>query len=142
MSNRVIYEPPFPSITMPSNEIFARMGEESITRMISDFYKKLHSSSIRHVFRSQIEVGTQRSAWFFIGILGGPNLFEQNRGEPRLRSRHIPFQISNEQREVWLECFMEVLADAPAKYGFPREHLEGFKKYLTEFSKWMVSVQN
>ncbi len=141
MSRKDIYTPPFPHITMPNPSIYGIMGEENICAMIADFYRRLHDSPIKHIFHSDIHTGTQRSAWFFIEILGGPQLFQQNRGEPRMRARHIPFQITDEQRDVWVACFLETLRHASQRYAFPEEHLEGFRNYLIEFSKWMVSVK-
>jgi hemoglobin len=140
MSKRAIFTPDFPDIAMPSSEIYRSMGEASIHEMIRDFYRELHSSSIKHIFQTDIETGTARSAWFFIEIFGGPALFSENRGEPKMRGRHIPFQITETQRQVWLTCFMKVLEDAPKKYGFPAEHLMVFQKYLIDFSGWMVSA--
>jgi hypothetical protein len=34
-----------------------------------------------------------------------------------------------------------VLADAPARYGFPDEHLAGFRAFLRDFSLWMVNTE-
>jgi hemoglobin len=142
VTKREIYTPDFPEITMPSTEIYGSMGEQNIRAMITDFYKELHASSIQSIFKSDIQTGTDRSAWFFIEILGGPDLFQQNRGAPRMRARHIPFQITESQRQVWLSCFMKVLSEATEKYSFPPHHLECFKKYLVDFSGWMVSERH
>jgi len=32
-----------------------------------------------------------------------------------------------------------VLEGADVKYGFPMEHMEGFKNFLKNFSAWMVN---
>jgi hypothetical protein len=34
-----------------------------------------------------------------------------------------------------------VLADAPARYGFPAAHLPGFRAFLRDFSLWMVNTR-
>ena len=59
----------------------------------------------------------------------------------RSRARHLPFVIDAAGRQAWLDCFFKVLNDAPARYGFPPEHVDGFKKFLEDFSAWMVNTQ-
>ena len=76
---------------------------------------------------------------FFVGLLGGPPLYLQKYGSPRMRARHLPFEIDENARQVWLRCFDNVLKDAVVKYGFPEQHLAGFKDFLRSFSAWMVN---
>ena len=57
-----------------------------------------------------------------------------------MRARHLPFRITPEARAQWLACFDRVLADAPARYGFPAQHLPGFRAFLDGFSLWMVNT--
>jgi hemoglobin len=53
--------------------------------------------------------------------LGGPKLYSQSRGHPRLRMRHLPFAIGETERDAWLACMRRALdacvADAPAREG-------------------------
>jgi hemoglobin len=123
----------------PSRDIYPLMGEGNIFRMLSDFYQELEKSEIRALFPPDMEAASRKSALFFVGLLGGPPLYAQTYGPPRMRARHLPFEIDESARQVWLDCFNRILSDAPAKYGFPPEHLEGFKKFLENFSSWMVN---
>lgn len=126
-------------IPSPSREIYATMGEENITRMIQDFYVELERSSIRGMFPKDMAGSATRSAAFFVGLLGGPALYHQRYGNPMMRARHLPFPINQAARDVWLDCFERVLVDAPSKYQFPPEHLEGFREFLRGFSLWMMN---
>jgi hemoglobin len=56
-----------------------------------------------------------------------------------MRARHLPFEIDEQARQVWLGCFHKVLEGAESKYQFPAEHLDGFKDFLKSFSAWMVN---
>ncbi|HHI81242.1 MAG TPA: hypothetical protein ENK02_14850 [Planctomycetes bacterium] len=136
-----IFTPPegMPRVERPSPEIFAGTGEAGIYRMLSDFYKKLEKSEVRHLFPEDMELASRKSATFFIQLLGGPPLFSQTYGPPRMRQRHFPFEIDEKARQVWLQLFLETLEGAEEKYGFPPEHLEGFRSFLREFSRWMVN---
>lgn len=46
---------------------------------------------------------------FLSGWLGGPRLFEEKYGHPRLRMRHMPFHIGTELRDQWLLCMYQAL---------------------------------
>lgn len=46
---------------------------------------------------------------FLSGWLGGPPLFAQQYGHPRLRARHLPFAIDTRMRDQWLLCMYQVL---------------------------------
>ena len=138
---RAIYVPPGgpPQGPGPSPEIYQAMGEENIFRMMLDFYKELEASEIHHLFPPDMEEASKKSALFFITLLGGPPLYFQKYGPPRMRARHLPFEIDEPARQVWLRCFDKVLEGAETKYNFPARHLEGFKEFLTGFSAWMVN---
>lgn len=125
----------------PSREIYALMGEENIFRMLKDFYAELEKSPIRPMFPPDMAEASRKSAMFFVGLLGGPPLYQKEFGPPRMRARHIPFEIDEAARQVWLGCFDRVLEGAVEKYKFPAQHLEGFRKFLREFSAWMVNTK-
>jgi hemoglobin len=138
---REIYTPPGgpPQGPGPSKEIRGLMGDANIYRMMSDLYAELGRSEVRHLFPSDLEAASQKSAAFFIGLLGGPPIYVEKYGSPRLRARHLPFEIDERARQVWLACFDRILENAESKYGFPPQHLQGFKDFLISFSGWMVN---
>ena len=92
------------------------------------------------MFANDIITASHRSAAFFIGLLGGPPLYQQCYGNPAMRARYMPFPIDEAARQEWLRCFDVVLAAAPARYDFPAEHLAGFRAFLDRFSGWMVNT--
>lgn len=143
MSNHVsdaIYVPPSgpPQGPGPSREIYAAMGEENIFRMCRDFYDEIGRSPIRPLFSDDLPAASEKLAAFLVGICGGPPLYHQRYGPPMMRARHLAFPIDEAARRVWLDCFFKVLEKAD-QYHFPSRHLEGFKRWLEEFSAWMVN---
>lgn len=142
LPNREFWVPPIDprEIAPPSREIYAAMGEDAIFLMLADFYAELEKSPIRAMFPRDMEAASRRSAAFFVGLLGGPPLYQERFGNPMMRRRHLPFAIDPAAREIWLACFDAVLANAEARYGFPPEHLEGFREFLRGFSMWMVNT--
>ncbi len=123
----------------PSREIYGRMGEANIFRMCRDFYDEIGRSAIRGLFPDDLPAASEKIASFLVGLLGGPPLYQERYGDPMMRARHLKFPIHEADRQEWLRCFRVVLADAPAKYNFPPEHLDGFLKFLDGFSGWMVN---
>jgi hemoglobin len=140
--SKQIYVPPGgpPQGPGPSREIYGLMGEENIFRMMEEFYRELEASSIRHLFPDDMVEASKKSACFFVGLLGGPPLYHQRYGQPMMRARHLRFPIDEQARQVWLACFERVLAHAGERYAFPPQHLEGFRRFLHEFSAWMVNT--
>lgn len=126
-------------IAGPDRAIYAAMGRDSIYRMIEELYRELGQSPIRGMFPRDLLAAAHRSAAFFVQVLGGPPEYSERRGPPRMRARHLAFPITRGARDAWLACFERVLAHAVADYGFPAEHLEGFRVFLAQFSLWMVN---
>ncbi len=141
MTQADIYVPPGgpPRVERPHPAIYTAMGQENIFRMMADFYDELEQSDIRFMFPKDMAAASEKSAAFFVGLLGGPPLYQQLYGSPMMRARHMPFPIDDAARQVWLACFETVLADAPVQYNLPAEHLDGFRHFLQEFSRWMVN---
>jgi len=141
--NREIHVPDIdPSrIRAPSREIFAAMGEDAIVRMLEDFYLELDrgSPALRAMFPGDMVEASRKSAAFFVGLLGGPPRYHERYGNPMMRARHMPFAIDETLRAEWLACFERVLEHAVERYGFPAEHLDGFRAFLDGFSHWMVN---
>ncbi len=141
-----VYTPPGGpgQVERPSPEIFAALGEDGVFQMLSDFYVLLGKSGTKHLFPDTTEglqLASERSAAFFVQLLGGPPLFIERYGPPRMRMRHFPFEIDEPARQIWLACFRKVLETAEESYGFRPEHLPGFHAFLDEFSAWMVNVE-
>ena len=131
-----------PITTFPDPAIFQALGAEGIRDLVRAVYRRIGASTIAGMFpvgEAALEAAADKSSLFFVGICGGPALYEQKFGPPRMRLRHQDFPIDDRARLVWLGCWEEVLKTAPDEFGFPAEHLNSFREYLTTFSKWMVN---
>jgi len=132
-----------PQNPLPNPEIYTKMGEHGIFKMLEAFYLSLAQSKIRELFPAedpaQMMEASKRSAAFFVGVCGGPPLYQERFGPPMMRKRHMAFEIDETGRQEWLRCFKETLVDADQKFGFPLEHLPGFLTWLEGFSGWMVN---
>jgi hemoglobin len=137
-----VYVPPEgPPKKIPSKEIYAAMGRENIFRMCEDFYRELEKSEIRSLFPEDMVAASRKNAAFFVGMLGGPPLYQELYGSPRMRARHLHVVIDEQARRTWVDCFRRTLDHAVERYSFPPEHLPGFIEFLEGFSAWMVNSQ-
>jgi hemoglobin len=48
---------------------------------------------------------------FLTGWSGGPQVYIEKFGHPRLRARHMPFKIGEKERDQWLYCMFKALED-------------------------------
>ncbi|HRK37763.1 MAG TPA: group II truncated hemoglobin [Burkholderiaceae bacterium] len=95
---------------------YAKLGGapalQTLTRRFYELMDELPEAwSIRQMHPDNLK-GSQESLFQFLsGWLGGPPLFMQNRGHPRLRMRHAPYAISPTARDEWLLCMRLALAE-------------------------------
>ena len=61
-----------------------------------DHVRKMHSADLTQA--------RNRLFMFLSGMLGGPALYMEAFGHPRLRRKHLQFEIGNKERDQWLAC--------------------------------------
>ncbi len=54
----------------------------------------------------------EKFALFLVGWLGGPQLYVEKHGHPRLRMRHAHVKIDKSMRDAWLRCMASSLDEA------------------------------
>lgn len=72
---------------------------------------------------------------FLSGWLGGPDLFAEQYGHPRLRMRHMPFTINKDLRDQWMYC-MDKALDQEVDNPLLRE---GLRKSLAQLATHMIN---
>jgi hemoglobin len=81
-------------------------GAEEVRRLANAFYDVIEEES--SVLRSMLPASTantrKKFAMYLSGWLGGPPLYEERWGHPRLRMRHMPFPIGTEEANEWMRC--------------------------------------
>jgi len=145
--DRPIWTPPGgpPQTDRIPPEVYQAMGEDNIAAMIHAFYGRLARSDIAYMFpktERPLAQAADRSAAMFVFLFGGPHLYQQRYGRPMLRARHLPFVIDEAARREWLRCFNETLDEAPEKYAMPPEHTGAVRKFVEDFSGWMVNTKD
>jgi hemoglobin len=79
-------------------------GESTFRLLVERFYARVAEDEIlRAVYPEEdLSGATERLTLFLIQYWGGPTTYSALRGHPRLRMRHQPFAIGQEERDAWL----------------------------------------
>ena len=90
-------------------------GAEVIRRLVDRFYDFMdtlpEAVTIRAMHAADLSVSRDRLYWFMTGWLGGPQMFMERRGHPRLRARHLPFAIDQAAANAWMLCMRHAVAE-------------------------------
>ena len=62
----------------------------------------IRRDEIRDLYPDDLTDSKKNTADFLIQYWGGPSLYSERRGHPRLRMRHAPYAIGEYQKESWL----------------------------------------
>ena len=68
-------------------------------------------AGIRTLHPESLDGSRDKLYWFLCGWMGGPNLYVERFGHPRLRARHMPFPIGSPERDAWIACMKLALLD-------------------------------
>jgi hemoglobin len=88
-------------------------GEPGVRALVDRFYDLMELepayAGIRALHPSTLEGSRDKLHWFLCGWLGGPPLYVQRFGHPRLRARHLPYAIGMAERDQWLSCMQQAM---------------------------------
>ncbi|MGP4106694.1 globin domain-containing protein [Virgibacillus sp. L01] len=88
-------------------------GFDSIDKLVTNFYKRVgNHPKLIPIFPDDLTETARKQRMFLTQFFGGPRLYSEERGNPMLRRRHLPFEITPERKDAWLECMNAALKDA------------------------------
>ncbi|MEX0796473.1 MAG: group II truncated hemoglobin [Acidimicrobiia bacterium] len=101
-------------------------GLEEVRLLVEEFYDiiEAESPSLREMLPRSTTGSRLKLYEFMSGWLGGPQLYQNKRGHPRLRMRHFPFSIGDEEAAEWMRCMIKAMT--------ARELPEQLTAFLTE----------
>jgi hemoglobin len=79
-------------------------GEETFTRLVHRFYQEVAADPVLRPVYPARDLGPaeEHLRLFLIQYWGGPQTYNELRGHPRLRMRHVRFHIGEAERDAWL----------------------------------------
>jgi hemoglobin len=88
-------------------------GDAGIRRLVDRFYDLMdtapEAATIRRLHAASLKASRDKLHLFLTGWTGGPPVYVEKHGHPRLRMRHFPFAISTRERDEWLWCMDHAL---------------------------------
>lgn len=85
-------------------------GEQRVLELTNAFYDEVASDALMaELHPDDLTESREKFFEFLSGWLGGPQLYTEKRGHPRLRMRHAPFPIDEPAVHAWLGCMGRAL---------------------------------
>ncbi|MCB9665828.1 MAG: group II truncated hemoglobin [Alphaproteobacteria bacterium] len=105
-------------------------GHPAVVRLVDRFYTHMdtlpEAAGIRALHDDDLTGDRHKLAAFLSGWLGGPPLYWQEYGHPRLRQRHMHLPIDRAAARAWLLCMGRALDEVVEDPRLARHLLERF----------------
>jgi len=93
--------------------LYDRVGGAPVFRqLVADFYAGVAEDPVlRPLYEEEdLAPAQERLALFLMQYWGGPGTYSEQRGHPRLRMRHVTWQIGTLERDAWLSHMLPAVA--------------------------------
>lgn len=112
-------------------------GEKQLTELVKTFYHIMATDPFaKECFATHtgkdIQDSAEKLTMFLTGIMGGPPLYHEKHGHPRLRMRHAPFSISEKEAAQWLYCMLKAMDEVKIDREIQEEIIPYFRQ-VTDF---------
>lgn len=82
-------------------------GEPVFHALVADFYRGVASDPVlRPLYPEDLGPAEDRLRMFLVQYWGGPTTYSDQRGHPRLRMRHVAWQVGERERDAWLALML------------------------------------
>jgi len=122
---------------MEENEVFAIVGEQGFERLVAAFYRQVPQDNVLGPMypEGDFQGAEQRLRDFLIYRFGGPPVYIEQRGHPRLRMRHAAFPIGERARDRWLQLMDRALVEA----AFPDEVQQFLRAFFSAMATFLIN---
>jgi hemoglobin len=112
-------------------------GDTAVRALVDRFYDLMDLepgyAELRLAHGNTLAEARDKLYWFLSGWLGGPNLYIERFGHPRLRARHLPFSIGIIERDQWLACMDQAMGEV----GVDAALRERLQQAFFQTADWM-----
>jgi len=116
-------------------------GEKAILSLVDRFYFYMdtlpEAKELRAIHQSDLSSAKEKLFKFLSGWLGGPDLFVQEYGHPRLKQRHFPFVVNQQVRDQWMHCMNKALYEV----AMSDELRKNIHEALDNLATHMINVE-
>ena len=107
-------------------------GEDKVRALVQRFYHLMdelpETHGIRKLHQASLKSAEEKLFMFLSGWMGGPQLYVEKFGHPRLRMRHITFPIGEDERDQWMLCMNQAMQDVIEEKALRDELTAAFYK--------------
>lgn len=113
-------------------------GHATIKLIVDTFYEGVAADEELRLMYPEQDLGpaAHRFTMFLEQYWGGPTTYNEQRGHPRLRMRHAPYEVTPHARDLWLGHFRAGLDKA----ALTPEHDAEFWTYIQHAATFMVNT--
>jgi hemoglobin len=122
------------------------LGEENgIYQLVKNFYDVMEHDTKAYecLHTHELKDGSipdevkKKLFMFLCGWLGGPNLFQEAYGHPRMRARHMHVKIGTKEKSQWLYCMQNAIKMHSVKMSSSQQ-----KTLINSFTALGMRIQN
>ncbi len=104
-------------------------GEKALNSLLDRFYDLVYAHElIGRLFTGDKELIKHKQKRFLTQFLGGPAVYTEAYGHPRMRARHMPHPITQEDAMGWLECMSGAIKEMPISEDLKDELFNRFPR--------------
>lgn len=107
-------------------------GASKLRELVDRFYDLMELepefAGIRAMHPQDMSGSRDKLYWFLSGWTGGPDMYVERHGHPRLRARHLPFAIASNERDQWLRCMALAMQDVGMAEALQERLMHSFYK--------------
>lgn len=108
-----------PDSTPPTTTPYEALGgAPAVRRLVDRFYQLMdelpEAYTVRRMHPDSLAGSAESLFDFLSGWFGGPPLYSQKKGHPRLRMRHRAYAIGTVERDEWMLCMTQALSEQVA----------------------------
>ena len=117
-------------------EMYERVGgHEFFVRLVNGFYDRVEEDPVLRPLYPPGEQGMRSArehlAMFLSQYWGGPPVYNETRGAPMLRARHLPFRIGVTERDAWFGHMKDAVEESGVSDEIATELLDYFDRAAT-----------
>lgn len=120
-------------------------GLKTIEILVHRFYELMDTlpevKTIRDMHPLDLTDSASKLILFLQGWSGGPQTYIEKYGHPRLRARHLPFKIGQQERDQWLYCMYKALDECKEKGLIHEPTNTELKKSFAHIANFMRNVE-
>ncbi|HEX4127432.1 MAG TPA: globin [Acidimicrobiales bacterium] len=116
-------------------------GEPFFADLVDKFYLGVAGDPLlRPLYPDNLDESSRHLALFLMQYWGGPATYNEERGHPRLRMRHVPFVIGPAERDAWLRHMLAALVELESVSRISEADAVELRDYLEMAANSLVNA--